>query len=144
MLNSLRTCRHGGAVAGVALLACMGLVACSATPAPPPTVHAAKPSVPVQAAQAGPDGVYQGTSTRFQADRRDCPHPGLVTLVVQAEQFEFKWDRYLSIEAAIAPDGSVHGVGPDVTLTGQLSGRVLSGDVTNGACALHFTARREV
>ena len=26
------------------------------------------------------DGVYRGTSTRFQADSRACPHPGLVTL----------------------------------------------------------------
>lgn len=144
MLISVWMRLPGAAAAGLALLGCMGLAACSATPTPAPTVRAAKPGGPVQPAQAGPDGVYQGTSTRFQADRRDCPHPGLVTLVVQGEQFEFKWDRYLRVEAQIAPDGSVHGVGPDVTLTGQLSGRMLSGDVTNGPCGLHFTTRREV
>lgn len=130
----------GTVAAGLVPLACMALAACST----PPPAHVAKTSVPAQPAQIGSDGVYQGTSTRFQADRRDCPHPGLVTLVVQGEQFEFKWDRYLSIEAQIAPDGSVHGIGPDVSLTGQLSGRILSGDVTNGACGLHFTTRREV
>lgn len=141
MLISLRRRLPGSVVATLASLACLAVTACSATPAPVPAAHAAKTTTP---AQSGTDGVYQGTSTRFQADRRDCPHPGLVTLVVQGGQFEFKWDRYLSVEAQIAPDGSVHGVGSDVALSGQLSGRTLSGDVSNGACALHFTARREV
>lgn len=121
------------------------LAACSTThPAAP------KPVAPV-AQQAAPqtlpptaDGVYFGTSTRFRADRQDCPHPGLVTLVVQDQQFEYRWNRDLSIEAVIDPDGSVHGDTFGITLTGQVDGQTMSGDVTNSACALHFTVRRQV
>ncbi len=122
-------------------MACILLSACAARPPAPatPVAQAVAPS-----ADAVADGVYNGTSTRFQADRRDCPHPGLVTLVVQAQRFEFRWSYGISVDAAVDPDGSVRGLGPDLTLTGRLDGRTLSGDVTNGACGLHFTARREV
>jgi len=89
------------------------------------------------------DGLYQGTSTRFQADRRNCPHPGLVTLTVQNGQFEFHWNGVTYVDASIAPDGTVQGSGPDVTLAGHLDGSTLEGDVRNDACGLHFTTRRQ-
>lgn len=88
------------------------------------------------------DGEYRGTSTRFEADRRDCPHPGLLDFLVQGGRFEYRWSPYIYVLAAIAPDGSVQGEQSGVTLTGRLDGSKLSGDVTNGSCGLHFTTHR--
>ena len=69
-----RFCLLGAA--GAVLFAC-------AHPPPPP----APPPAPAKI-----DGVYRGTSTRYQADSRACPHPGLVTLYVQNNQFSYRWD----------------------------------------------------
>ena len=113
---------------------CAALAACASQPAPPPAPPAppAPPPVPV-------DGTYRGTSTRFQADSRSCPHPGLVLLVVQNGQFQFLWSYGVYIDASIAPDGNISGSAPDYTLVGKRDGSHMVGDVTNGACGLHFT-----
>ena len=123
--------------AGAALLVCATLGACAA---PPP-----KPApAPAAVAKSGPpdwDGEYRGTSTRFRATERDCPHPGLLTLYVGQSSFDFRWNQ-IDVTAVIAPDGSVSGQGPGITLNGQVNGRRMEGDVTNGACGLHFTVTR--
>jgi predicted small lipoprotein YifL len=120
------------------LAASSSVAACAAKPPEP-----APPVAAATAPRVATDGTYRGTSTRFQADRRDCPHPGLVTLYVQDHQFEYRWAPELYVDAVIDPDGTVHGAGPDVTLNGRRDGAMIDGDVTNGACGLHFTARKD-
>jgi hypothetical protein len=108
---------------------CAVLAACAP---PPPMPPPAPPPVEV-------DGTYRGTSTRFQADNRTCPHPGLVLLVVYNHQFQYHWSYGVYIDASIAPDGSIQGSAPEFTLTGKRTGAHMEGDVTNGGCGLHFT-----
>jgi hypothetical protein len=120
------------AAAALAASLCAVLTAC-APPPPPPPPPPAPPPEPI-------DGTYRGTSTRFQADSRACPHPGLVLLVVQDSQFQYHWSYGVHIDASIAPDGTIRGSAPDFTLVGKRDGRHMDGDVTNGACGLHFTA----
>ncbi len=121
------------------LLAPALLLACGGPPGNEPTPQA-QVGPPLQPTAI--DGEYRGTSTRFQADRRDCPHPGLLDFLVQDGRFEYRWNPYIYVFAAIAPDGSVQGEQSGVTLTGRLDGTRLSGDVINGTCGIHFTARR--
>jgi hypothetical protein len=85
------------------------------------------------------DGQYRGTSTRFQAESRACPHPGLVRLDVVGNAFQYRWDRNTWVDATIAPDGTITGGAERITLVGKLTGPKLEGDVTNGNCGLHFT-----
>ncbi len=130
---------------GAALAGC-------ATPDKPPEVAAvpppaaSAPAVPTAMATAanppGVDGLYRGSSTRYQADRRDCPHPGLVTVLVQNRQFTYRWDRSTDVPGTIAPDGSLSGQEGAIALTGKLDGGEMVGDLANGACALHFTVQR--
>ncbi len=114
---------------------CVMLAACAATPPPPP----APPAKPAQTI----DGEYRGTSTRFQADSRACPHPGLVRLEVIANAFQFRWDPHTWVDATIAPDGAITGGAERITLVGKQSGRRIEGDVTNGNCGLHFTVTKQ-
>ena len=113
---------------------CAALASCAATaaaaPAPPP-----KPPDTV-------DGEYRGTSTRFQADSRACPHPGLVDFEVIDSAFQFRWDRETWVDATIAPDGTITGGAERITLVGKQTGPTIEGDVTNGNCGLHFTVTK--
>ena len=84
-------------------------------------------------------GTWRGTSTRFQAEARSCPHPGLVALQVWDDKFQYRWDRDTYVEAAIRADGSVLGQAPGMTLVGKYTVQRIEGDITNGACGLHFT-----
>ena len=59
--------------AGLLAALCAALSACAATPPPATPTPAPKPPDTI-------DGEYRGTSTRFQAVNRACPHPGLVRL----------------------------------------------------------------
>jgi hypothetical protein len=111
---------------------CAALAACAPAAPPPPPQPPAPPPVPI-------DGTYRGTSTRFQADSRACPHPGLVLLVVFNHQFQYHWSYGVYIDASIAADGSIQGTAPSFTLVGKRDGKHMEGDVTNGACGLHFT-----
>ena len=122
--------------AAVAAL-CAVLSGCAAKPPAPPPPQPAAPRPPESI-----DGEYRGTSTRFQALSRGCPHPGLVTLQVAGNAFQYKWDRDTFVDAIIAPDGTVTGGAESITLAGRQSGPKIEGDVTNGACGLHFTVAK--
>jgi hypothetical protein len=131
--------------AGLLLALCVAGCAAPAPPPPPP-----KPSVTPDMV----DGLYRGTSTRFQADIRGCPSPGLVTLHVAAGQFDYRWNGRIQVPATILPDGSVQGQFDDIRLTGTLqpaetspgavapSSPRIEGDVSNGTCGIHYTATR--
>jgi hypothetical protein len=130
--------RRIGQLAGLLILG-----ACSA-PAPKPPAQTAEPQQATPPAQAAsPDGVYWGTSTRYVAERRDCPHPGVVTLAVHNGQFDYRWDWATDVLASISPDGTVEGASGNITLTGRLDGGELTGDISTASCALHFTTQRQ-
>jgi hypothetical protein len=111
---------------------CAALAACAAPPPPPAAAPPPRPAENV-------DGEYRGTSTRFQADSRACPHPGLVRIEVIGSAFQYRWDRDTFVDATIAPDGAITGGAERITLVGRQTGPKIEGDVTNGNCGLHFT-----
>jgi hypothetical protein len=113
----------------------VAMAACAPAPPPPPPTPPAPPPLSV-------DGIYHGTATRFEARSRTCPHPGLVTIVVQNNQFQYHWAYQSYVDSTIAPDGTIQGTGPDSTLVGRRDGNRLEGDVTNGDCGLHFTVTK--
>jgi hypothetical protein len=115
---------------------CVALACCAPKPPPP------SPTPPAPKAAQGIDGEYRGTSTRFQAGSRACPHPGLVTLQVTGRTFQYRWDHDTWVDATIAPDGSVAGGAERITLAGRQSGPRIEGDVTDGTCGLHFTLNK--
>jgi hypothetical protein len=119
--------------AGLFMAICAWLAACAA---PPPPAPPAKPPVTI-------DGEYRGTSTRFQAESRACPHPGLVRLEVIDSRFQFRWNPTIWVDGTVAPDGTVTGGAERITLVGKQSGPMIEGDVTNGECGLHFTVTRQ-
>ena len=112
---------------------CLVLAACAA---PQPAVLPPAPPELV-------DGLYRGTSTRFQEDARNCPRPGLITLAVLDRRFQYRWDYKIYLDGTIAVDGTIQGSGPGITLRGRRDGPKLEGDVTNGICSLHFTLIRK-
>jgi hypothetical protein len=114
---------------------CAALAACAATPPPPSPAPPTKPPESV-------DGEYRGTSTRFQAELRACPHPGLVHFDVVSRVFQYRWDASTYVDATIAADGAVTGSADRITLAGRQSGPKIEGDVTSGDCALHFTVTK--
>ena len=133
--------------AGMLLALCV--TACAApppAPPPPPPKPAVTPDVV--------DGLYRGTSTRYRADSRACPSPGLVTLRVVGGQFTYRWNYRTQVPATILPDGSVQGGLGEITLTGTVlppqpstGGRRaepqrIEGDVSNGTCGIHYTVSK--
>ena len=100
-------------------------------------------SAPSPTAPASPrvdsSGTWRGTSTRFQAEAKSCPHPGLVTLTIWDDKFQYRWDGKTFVDSAIRADGSILGQAPGITLVGKRNGGRIEGDITNGACGLHFT-----
>jgi hypothetical protein len=114
------------------LAALFAALAACASPPPPPPAPPPKPPETI-------DGEYRGTSTRFQAERRTCPHPGLVRIEVIDSAFQFRWDGKTWVDATIAPDGTISGGAERITLVGKQTGRKIEGDVTDGDCGLHFT-----
>jgi hypothetical protein len=121
--------------AGLLAALCAAISACAAPPPPPPPAPPPKPPETI-------DGEYRGTSTRFQAQTRTCPHPGLVRFDVIDSRFQFRWDAATWVDAAIAPDGTVTGNAERITLVGKQAGAKIEGDVTDGDCGLHFTVTR--
>lgn len=121
-----------------ALLLLCAASGCAKAPPPPPPAPAPRPVVQNKEM----DGTYRGTSTRYQADLRACPSPGLVTLRVLDGVFSYRWSRDNSVLATVQPDGGVSGSTGDISLTGRAEGDRISGDVSNGSCAYHFTAAR--
>ena len=120
--------------AGVLATIYAALAACSPAPSAPPP-----PPKPPETV----DGAYRGTSTRFQADSRACPHPGLVRIEVIGNAFQYRWDRNTMVDATIAPDGAITGGAERITLVGKQIGPKIEGDVTNGNCGLHFTLTKQ-
>jgi hypothetical protein len=121
--------------AGLLGVLCTALSACATPPPPAPPAPPPKPPETI-------DGEYRGTSTRFQAQTRICPHPGLVRLEVLDSRFQFRWDAGTWVDAMIAPDGTVTGNAERITLVGKQAGPKIEGDVTDGDCGLHFTVTR--
>ena len=119
--------------AAVLAALCAALAACASQPATPPAPP--KPAVEVY-------GYYRGTATRFQADSRACPHPGLVDFQVIQHQFQYRWDYKTFVLATIAPGGAVTGGAERITLVGKQDGLQIEGDVTDGDCGLHFTVKQ--
>jgi hypothetical protein len=123
--------------AGRIAVVCAVLSACAAPPSPSPPAPTPKPSETI-------DGEYRGTSTRFQAQSRACPHPGLVRFDVLDSRFQFRWNATTWVDATIAPDGTVTGNAERITLIGKQAGPRIEGNVTDGDCGLHFTVARPV
>lgn len=109
------------------LFAALLPAACAGSPASAPTTH------------EDSSGTWRGTSTRFQAQGRLCPHPGLVTLQIWDDKFQYRWDGGTYVDATIQSDGSITGQGPGITLVGKYESKRIEGDITNGVCGLHFT-----
>ena len=101
------------------------------------------PSAPPKPPREDTAGIWRGTSTRFQAEARSCPHPGLVTLQVWDDKFQYRWDGKTWVDAAIGADAIVRGQGPGITLIGKHAGDRIEGDITNGDCGLHFTVMKK-
>ena len=95
---------------------CAVLAACAAKPPPP------SPATPAKSGQAI-DGEYVGTSTRFQAGSRACPHPGLVRIEVSASAFQLRWNAETWVDATVAADGTVSGSAEGITLWVDQTGR---------------------
>ena len=114
---------------------CAALFACASPPPSPPKPPPAPPKEPAE-------GTYRGTSTRFQADSRNCPHPGLVEFIVWDNRFQYRWDYRTYVDATINPDDTVQGSGTGISLVGKRDGGRIDGDITNGTCGLHFTLRK--
>jgi hypothetical protein len=114
-----------------ASLALLMLSACSSPPPPE-----APPPQPVQEVV---DGFYRGTSTRFQANSRACPRPGLVSVQVWDRRFQYRWSYGVLVDAVIQPDGTIEGQGTGISLLGKYTPNRIQGDITNGDCGLHFT-----
>ncbi len=103
---------------------------------------AARPVPPRVAAAPDWDGAYHGTSTRFRAAARDCPHPGIITLYVAQGAFYVPWSGGVDVLARIGADGTISGGGPGVVVTGHVRGKSLVADAQSAACGLHYTTRR--
>src|SRR5205814_1299618 len=93
------------------------------------------PSYPLGAMAAAPptppqtvDGEYHGTSTRFQAEKRTCPHPGLVRFDVIGRAFQFRWDGNTLVDATIGPDGTLSGGAERITLVGRQTNQKIEAD----------------
>jgi hypothetical protein len=129
-----------------AALICLPLTLASACaqqpPAPAPTTASNAPSTPPAVRSA--DGTYRGTSTRFQADQRACPSPGLVVVRVLDGEFSYRWNRDIAVLGTVAPDGSVQGASGDISLRGRVNGDTIEGDVSNPHCAYHFRATERI
>ena len=88
---------------------------------------------------------------RWRVSRHEHAVPGrqprvpaswLVTIEVNANAFQFRWDPRTWVDATIAADGTVTGGAESITLVGRLTGSRIEGDVTNGNCGLHFTVTK--
>ncbi len=107
-----------------------------------PAACGSAPSSPASRPAEETSGFWRGTSTRFQVESRSCPRPGLVTIQVWDDKFQYRWDSKTWVDAAILPDGTVQGQALGVSLTGKIAGKRMEGDITNGNCGLHFTVMK--
>ena len=135
---SVRTLKRGGCAA-IALLMALGLAACNEAGDAQPVTGAT-----TQGGVAGNfEIVYRGASTRFQADDRACPSPGLVVIRPENDAFTYRLGGRILIETTIIGDGTLAGHGQDYALTGTAAAEKMEGDITNGQCGFHFRALRK-
>jgi hypothetical protein len=121
------------------------LCAFIATIAVPPALAGCAPPVSAgnQAPLPSPDGVWRGSSTRFQVVSRQCPRPRLMTVSVQNSGFAYPWTPGSFIAVTIAPDGTLSGAQDDIAIKGKYTPGQITGDASNGLCGLHFTLMRQ-
>ena len=136
--SSTRKLRAGGCAMVLGLLT-IGLAACE-EPAPPKPVVAA----PAPRGVSGDfEVLYRGASTRYQADDRNCPSPGLVVIRPDQGTFTYRLGGRVRIETTIIGDGTLMGESDGYTLTGIATQEKIEGHVKNGRCAYHFRAFRK-
>ncbi|MSO90084.1 MAG: hypothetical protein EXR01_00600 [Acetobacteraceae bacterium] len=131
--------RPGTARIVLAALLALGLAACNDGGGEQPVTVASTPG----GVAGNFEVVYRGASTRFQADHRACPSPGLVVLRPENDSFTYRLGGRILIETTIIGNGSLAGQGQDYTLTGTATAEKIEGDVTNGQCSFHFRAFRK-
>jgi len=117
----------------------IGLAACEEPAPPKPVVAAPAP----QGVSGDFEVLYRGASTRYQADDRKCPSPGLVTIRPEEGSFTYRLGGRVRIETTIIGDGTLVGESGGYTLTGTATQEKIEGDVRNGSCAYHFRAFRK-
>ena len=129
--------KSGGSTALAALLA-IGLAACAETAATQPK------AAPTPGGVSGDfEVLYRGASTRFQADARTCPSPGLVTIRPDNGVFTYRLGGRILIETTIIGDGTLAGNAGDYTVTGTATADKIEGDVQSSQCGYHFRAVRK-
>ena len=139
--STIRKLKAGGCAA-LGLLLAIGLGACNEGTGARPTMTAS--TATNQGGVAGGfEIVYRGASTRFQADNRACPSPGLVVIRPENDAFTYRLGGRILIEATIIGDGSLAGAGQDYTITGTATAEKIEGDIQNGQCGYHFRAMRK-
>jgi len=113
-----------------------------------------EPAQSPPAAAATPSGVsgdfemlYRGASTRFQADNKTCPSPGLVTIRPQNGVFTYRLGGRVTIETTIIGDGTLAGNGAganqDFVISGTATAAKIEGDIRSAQCGYHFRATRQ-
>ena len=121
-----------GMVLGGTLAGCGGAPA----PAPPPA------PVPI-------DGRYGGLLELSRGRAIDCGTESPITLTVANHAFTYHlpqpqaaWNPVLVFNATIAPDGTFNvRTGPD-SMSGQVSGGTMQGQIIGDVCAFTFSAAR--
>ncbi len=135
--STVRKLKAGGC-AVLALAFAFGLGACS-DPAP----QAAAPPAGPKGVSGDFEVVYRGTSTRFQADARSCPSPGLVTIRPENGVFTYRLGGRVLIETTIIGDGTLAGNAGDFSITGTATAQKIEGDIRSSQCGYHFRALRK-
>lgn len=134
--STTRKLKAGGCVALMALLG-IGLGAC-AEPAPAPVARATPGGV-----SGDFEVLYRGASTRYQADARTCPSPGLVAIRPENGVFTYRLGGRVSIETTIIGDGTLAGNAQDYAITGTATADKIEGDIQSPQCGYHFRAMRK-
>lgn len=124
------------------LLAALLVLGPSGCATPPPAPEPAPTPESPGGVRGDFEVLYRGTSTRFQADQRSCPSPGLVTVRIENNGFTYRLGGRVLIETTIAPDGTLSGREQDFSVTGTATENKIEGDVKSPHCGYHFVARR--
>ena len=111
----------------VVLAICVGLAGCA----------------PMAGPLAAADGTYRGTSTRFQALRRDCPRPRVYPQIpVRSGVLFFPWGGQF-VQSTVYSNGTVSAASAGVQVTGTYDGTIIRAKLTDGQCGLDYMLKRE-
>jgi hypothetical protein len=127
-------------VLGVAV----GTILAGCSPSQPPPAVATAPPRPVPI-----DGTYGGVMQLSRGDAMNCGNENPITLQVQNHTFTYRlaqpraeWKPVIVFTAAIAPDGSFNAQsGPD-SMSGQVAGGSMQGEIVGDICGFSFNADR--